>query len=99
MATTNGVRCFSLCLSETDADIAHTAAHGPTGLPGAVLYPRSTEDVVQIVKTASKHGIPLIPYCAGTSLEGGFNRTCLPALAEHPSRRPHHRAWLPKQPL
>ncbi|GAA5873373.1 hypothetical protein JCM3774_000762 [Rhodotorula dairenensis] len=46
------------------------AAHGPTGLPGAVLYPRSTEDVVKIVKTASKYGIPLIPYCAGTSLEG-----------------------------
>jgi FAD/FMN-containing dehydrogenase len=46
------------------------AAHGPTGLPGAVLYPRSTDDVVKIVKTASKYGIPLIPYCAGTSLEG-----------------------------
>ncbi|GAA6004271.1 uncharacterized protein JCM10292_007320 [Rhodotorula paludigena] len=46
------------------------AAHGPTGLPGAVLYPRSTEDVVKIVKTAAKHSIPLIPYCAGTSLEG-----------------------------
>jgi D-lactate dehydrogenase (cytochrome) len=39
-------------------------------LPGAVLYPRSTDDVVKIVKTASKYGIPLIPYCAGTSLEG-----------------------------
>ncbi|GAA5925873.1 hypothetical protein JCM10213_007310 [Rhodosporidiobolus nylandii] len=46
------------------------AAHGPTGLPGAVLYPRSTEDVVQIVNAAAKYNIPLIPYCAGTSLEG-----------------------------
>ncbi|KWU43995.1 hypothetical protein RHOSPDRAFT_18613 [Rhodotorula sp. JG-1b] len=46
------------------------AAHGPTGLPGAVLYPRSTDDVVKIVKTASKYNIPLVPYCAGTSLEG-----------------------------
>ncbi|KAK4054700.1 D-lactate ferricytochrome c oxidoreductase [Microbotryomycetes sp. JL221] len=44
--------------------------HDPHGLPGAVLYPRSTEDVVKIVKLASKYGIPLIPYCAGTSLEG-----------------------------
>lgn len=35
-----------------------------------MLYPRSTDDVVKIVKTASKYGIPLIPYCAGTSLEG-----------------------------
>ncbi|GAA6025950.1 hypothetical protein JCM8202_004279 [Rhodotorula sphaerocarpa] len=46
------------------------AAHGPTGLPGAVLYPRSTDDVARIVKSAAKHGIPVIPYCAGTSLEG-----------------------------
>ncbi|GAA5971086.1 hypothetical protein JCM11641_004140 [Rhodosporidiobolus odoratus] len=46
------------------------AAHGPTGLPGAVIYPTSTEDVVKIVKTALKYNIPLIPYCAGTSLEG-----------------------------
>lgn len=48
------------------------AAHGPTGLPGAVLYPRSTDDVARIVKSAAKHGIPVIPYCAGTSLEGEY---------------------------
>ncbi|GAA5845704.1 hypothetical protein JCM5353_005641 [Sporobolomyces roseus] len=63
------------CVAEDrDALIAHGwndwAAHGPTGLPGAILYPRSTEDVVRIVKTAAKNSIPLIPYCAGTSLEG-----------------------------
>ncbi|GAA5826536.1 hypothetical protein JCM3770_006374 [Rhodotorula araucariae] len=67
-------------LGEEDVDtsretlVAHGynewAAHGPTGLPGAVLYPRSTEDVVKIVQTAAKYSIPLIPYCAGTSLEG-----------------------------
>lgn len=63
------------CISEDrDALVAHGhsswAAHDPKGLPGAVLYPRDTSDVVQIVKLASKYGIPLIPYCAGTSLEG-----------------------------
>lgn len=42
----------------------------PKGLPGAVLYPRSTEDVVRIVKIASQYAIPLIPFAAGTSLEG-----------------------------
>ncbi|GAA5851456.1 hypothetical protein JCM8547_001100 [Rhodosporidiobolus lusitaniae] len=46
------------------------AAHGPTGLPGLIVYPRSTEEVVALVKIASKHAVPLIPYCAGTSLEG-----------------------------
>jgi D-lactate dehydrogenase (cytochrome) len=54
------------CLIES----SEPPAHDPNGLPGAVLYPRSTEDVVRIVKLASKHAIPLIPYAAGTSLEG-----------------------------
>lgn len=35
-----------------------------------MLYPRHTEDVVAIVKVASEHGIPLIPFSGGTSLEG-----------------------------
>lgn len=52
----------------------------PKGLPGAVLYPRSTEDVVRIVKIASQYAIPLIPFAAGTSLEGhttapGYSKT------------------------
>lgn len=34
------------------------------------MYPRHTADVVRIVKLASKYGIPLIPFCAGTSVEG-----------------------------
>jgi D-lactate dehydrogenase (cytochrome) len=46
------------------------AALDSKALPGAVLYPRSTEDVVKIVKIAAKHSIPLIPYSGGTSLEG-----------------------------
>lgn len=44
-----------------------------------MLYPRSTEDVVRIVQTASKFGIPLIPYCAGTSLEGEVTHRLPPA--------------------
>lgn len=51
-------------------DPLSAAAHGPSSLPGGVVYPRSTEDVVRIVKIASKYAVPLIPYCAGTSLEG-----------------------------
>lgn len=49
------------------------ADHDPTGLPGAVLYPRSTEDVVRIVKLAGKLAIPLIPFSGGTSLEGALS--------------------------
>lgn len=68
------------CLAEDrDSLVAHGhsdwAAHDPKGLPGAVLYPRDTADVVKIVKLASKYGIPLVPYCAGTSLEGELSLT------------------------
>jgi D-lactate dehydrogenase (cytochrome) len=49
------------------------AAHDPIALAGAVIYPRSKEDVIKIVKLASKYNCPIIPQCAGTSLEGWFS--------------------------
>lgn len=59
----------------TDAEILH--AHGfsendyhPGSTPTVVVYPDSTEDVVGIVKVARKHGIPVVTYGGGTSLEG-----------------------------
>jgi D-lactate dehydrogenase (cytochrome) len=44
-----------------------------------VVFPRSTEDVVKIVKVAIKYRMPITPYSGGTSLEGhtrgvGFSR-------------------------
>jgi D-lactate dehydrogenase (cytochrome) len=39
-------------------------------LPDAVVFPESVEDVVSIVQYASSRGIPLIPFGAGSSLEG-----------------------------
>ncbi len=41
--------------------------------PDAVVWPLTTEEVVQVVSTAQRHGIPLIPFGAGTSLEGHVN--------------------------
>jgi D-lactate dehydrogenase (cytochrome) len=38
--------------------------------PDAVAFPHSTEEVAQIVKICARHGTPVIPYGAGTSLEG-----------------------------
>lgn len=38
--------------------------------PDAVVFPHSTEEVVEIVKICATHGLPIIPYGAGTSLEG-----------------------------
>jgi len=40
-------------------------------LPDFVVFPNSTEDVVEIVKLAGRHRIPFLPRGAGTSLSGG----------------------------
>ena len=45
----------------------------PNQPPDAVVYPQSTDDVQQIVRICSKHGMPIIPFGAGSSLEGHVN--------------------------
>ena len=44
--------------------------------PDAVAFPRSTDEVVALVKICAAHGLPMIGWGAGTSLEGH-------ALARH----------------
>jgi len=39
--------------------------------PELVVFPRSTEDVVAIVKICREHGIPMVARGAGTGLSGG----------------------------
>jgi FAD/FMN-containing dehydrogenase len=54
------------------------ASHLPphTNIVGAphtvIVFPRSTEDVVKIVKTAVKYRMPLTAFSGGTSLEGHY---------------------------
>ncbi|MCD2512458.1 FAD-binding oxidoreductase [Comamonas endophytica] len=38
--------------------------------PSAVVFAESTQDVVDAVKLASEHEVPVIPYGAGSSIEG-----------------------------
>ncbi|KAI0029367.1 FAD-linked oxidase-like protein [Vararia minispora EC-137] len=45
----------------------------PVHQHSVVVYPESTEDVVKIVKVANKYRVPVVPYAAGTSLEGHLN--------------------------
>jgi D-lactate dehydrogenase (cytochrome) len=40
--------------------------------PDAVVFPTSTEEVVEIVKVCAKHQTPMIAFGAGTSVEGHF---------------------------
>ena len=39
-------------------------------LPGVVVLPRTTEEVVAVVKFCARHQLPIIPRGAGTSLSG-----------------------------
>jgi glycolate oxidase len=40
-------------------------------LPNCVVLPKTTQEVVAIVKLCAKHNVPFIPRGAGTSLSGG----------------------------
>ncbi|MDX3906720.1 MAG: FAD-linked oxidase C-terminal domain-containing protein [Pigmentiphaga sp.] len=42
----------------------------PAAPPDAVVFAESTEDVVAAVNACAAHGVPLIPYGSGSSLEG-----------------------------
>ncbi len=42
----------------------------PSMLPDGVVFAESTDEVVAVVKLCDKHGVPLIPYGSGSSLEG-----------------------------
>ncbi|ANQ86592.1 D-lactate dehydrogenase [Azoarcus olearius] len=48
----------------------HDESHFPDAPPQAVLFPHTTEEVAEVVMRCAQYGVPLIPYGAGTSLEG-----------------------------
>jgi D-lactate dehydrogenase (cytochrome) len=55
------------------AQHANTVSWRAAELPDAVVWPLTTEDVVGIVAVARRHRVPLVPFGAGTSLEGQVN--------------------------
>jgi len=46
--------------------------HAP-GEPDVVVFPVTTDEVSGIVRAAGRHGVPIVPFGAGTSLEGHVN--------------------------
>jgi D-lactate dehydrogenase (cytochrome) len=52
---------------------ANTVTWLPNEPPDAVIWPTSTDEVREIVDLARTHRVPLIPFGAGTSLEGHVN--------------------------
>jgi D-lactate dehydrogenase (cytochrome) len=44
----------------------------PPAAPEAVVFPQTTDEVVAIVEACARYRVPLIPFGAGTSLEGNI---------------------------
>ena len=51
----------------------HTTTWIENQSPDAVVFPQSTAEVAQIVKTCAAHKVPVIAFGAGSSLEGHVN--------------------------
>jgi D-lactate dehydrogenase (cytochrome) len=63
-------------LSTADAVREHHSrgeSHHAGALPHAVVFPESNEDVQAIVRACARHGSPMVPFGAGSSLEGHVN--------------------------
>jgi len=45
----------------------------PNQPPDAVVFPQSTEEVQQIVRICAEHGMPIVAFGTGSSLEGHVN--------------------------
>ncbi len=49
---------------------SHGESYHAPAAPDAVCFPRTTEDVVEIMRVSAKFGVPVVPFGAGSSLEG-----------------------------
>lgn len=52
---------------------SHTRTYIPSEPPDVVVFPLDEGEVVQTVKVAAKHGLPIIAFGVGSSLEGHCN--------------------------
>jgi D-lactate dehydrogenase (cytochrome) len=52
---------------------SHGESYHPAALPDIVCFPHSTEEVSAILKVSAKHGVPVIAFGGGTSMEGQVN--------------------------
>ena len=57
--------------SPSDREIhGRNETHFPPAPPDAVAYPETTEEVAALMRTCADHGVPVVAWGTGTSLEG-----------------------------
>ncbi len=49
---------------------SHGESYHEAALPDIVCFPRTTEEVSEIMRISARHDIPVVPFGAGTSVEG-----------------------------
>ena len=52
---------------------SHSESWHPPGDPDVVVFPLSTDEVSAVVRAAARVGAPIVPFGAGSSLEGHVN--------------------------
>ena len=47
------------------------AHHWPVAVPDFIVWPRTTEQVAEVLRIANAHKVPVTPYCGGAGVQGG----------------------------
>jgi alkyldihydroxyacetonephosphate synthase len=55
------------------ADLVYLRAGDLEVVPDAVVYPRSAEEVLAVVRLAAEHGVAVVPFGGGSSVVGGVS--------------------------